>query len=145
MACRILLWVYKAELFLVAHLTYENHWGQLHTKIRTFVFLGHPTQHLLISFIFFNQQGRLNKAGVRLQAAPRACCSSTASLPGKEFCSIYEGSHIIQQYRHQHISNTYCYIFIRDWCLGLADNGQPLKRFFAQILLPFCLFYSIGY
>ena len=27
------------KFFLVAHLTYENHWGKWHSKIQTFVFL----------------------------------------------------------------------------------------------------------
>ena len=30
------------KFFLVAHLTYENHWGKLHSKIRTFGFFGTP-------------------------------------------------------------------------------------------------------
>ena len=30
------------KFFLVAHLTYENHWGKWHSKIRTFGFFGTP-------------------------------------------------------------------------------------------------------
>ena len=30
------------NFFLVAHLTYENHWGKWHSKIRTFGFFGTP-------------------------------------------------------------------------------------------------------
>jgi len=30
------------KFFLVAHLTYENHWGKGHSKIRTFGFFGSP-------------------------------------------------------------------------------------------------------
>ena len=30
------------KIVLVTHLTYENQWGKLHTKIQTFIFLGHP-------------------------------------------------------------------------------------------------------
>ena len=30
------------KIVLVAHLTYENQWDKWHTKIQTFVFLGHP-------------------------------------------------------------------------------------------------------
>ena len=33
------------KIVLVTHLTYENQWGKLHTKIQTFVFLGHPNGH----------------------------------------------------------------------------------------------------
>ena len=40
------------NFFLVAHLTYENQWGELRTKIQTFVFLGHPTLHPPLSFSF---------------------------------------------------------------------------------------------
>ena len=40
-------WVSHTNFFLVAHLTYENHWGKGHSKIRTFGFLGHPTPHLV--------------------------------------------------------------------------------------------------
>ena len=82
-------------------------------------------QHFSISIVFFNQQGRLNKAGVRLQASPRACCSSTASRPGKEFSSIYEGSLIIQ---HQRVSNIYCYIFIRDWMRRIGSLWGAFLR-----------------
>ena len=30
------------KIVLVAHLTYENQWGKLHTQIQTFVFFGTP-------------------------------------------------------------------------------------------------------
>ena len=32
--------------FLVAHLTYENHWGWLRTKIRTFGFFWDTLMHM---------------------------------------------------------------------------------------------------
>ena len=31
------------KIVVVAHLTYENQWSKWHTKIQTFVFLGHPS------------------------------------------------------------------------------------------------------
>ena len=32
----------RLKFFLVGHLTYENHWGKWHSKIRTFGFFGTP-------------------------------------------------------------------------------------------------------
>ena len=36
------------KFFLVAHLTYENHWGKGRSKKILLVFLGHPTEHVKV-------------------------------------------------------------------------------------------------
>ena len=78
------------KFFLVAHLTYENQWVSLRNKIRTFVFLGHPTgqlkiqastiqfSHILISMVI--EYFKRDQAGQDLQSDVIKCSQSKRNI-----------------------------------------------------------------